>query len=246
MKTPVSRFFTGAIAPVSGFRLLLSSRKIFLLSIIPFIIGFVFIGVGLVLASQYIVPFLETWLSFDQFVDQSPWFGSLLSFLILIVSWLVVAVFNFLFGYLCVILVAGPFYALLAEEVFRQQGFIKNGRAPLSLAMKMMLMGVSKVFIFSIVGVVCFVLTFIPVVNILSPIIIFSMVAFDCVDYSFEVDLLSLRKRFLFFRQNLYEFLGLSFVIFLTTFLPGSFFVFLPVFICGATKMYIQLAHKTV
>lgn len=92
----------------------------------------------------------------------------------------------------------------------------------------------------------CFILAFIPGLNWLAPIIIFAMVAFDCMDYSFEMDGLSLRRRLRFFFAHSFETIGLIMAIFVTTVIPGSFFILLPAFICGATKIYIQLSRKTV
>lgn len=246
MIQPVSQFMTGFLSPLSGMALVFSSRKMFILSLIPFLIGLMFVLTGFVLASQYIIPLVEGWHQNIEFIQKSEFLLKAVTVVVLIFSWVAISLLNFLIGYLAIIIIAGPFYALLAEDIFRSHHRMMEKRNSLALVTKMFFLALVKVVFFLFIGLICFVLSFVPIVNIFSTFFMFLVVAYDLTDYSFEIDYLNLRKSFRFLFSHLFEYSGLALAISCTTLLPGSFFILLPAFICGATKMYIQLANKAV
>ncbi len=246
MISPIRRLSKGFFAPVDGFRLLFSSQRLVLLAIIPFVLGLVFMLIGFMLSKSYFFPWVESIYQSAPLISGTGWFSSILNTFLFILSWLTLALLNFLFAYICIVIVAGPFYALLAEDIFkiyRPNIVLQNSWG---LMMKMAALGLVKVFFFLIVGLICFILSFFPGLNLIAAFIVFLMVAFDMSDYSFEIDRRGLAQSFAFMGRHIFEYIGLTIAIYLTSFLPGSFFILLPGFVCGATKMYIQLTQERV
>ena len=67
------------------------------------------------------------------------------------------------------------------------------------------------------------------------------MIAFDSMDYAFEVDIMSLGQRFQFFMDHGAYFLGIAVVLALMAFIPGLIFILLPAFIAGASGLFVEL-----
>jgi CysZ protein len=236
----------GFFSPVQGLRIILSSPKNVIFSLIPFSIGFLVIGAGYMLAAQYLNPWVESFTSGIHFLETWTFLKPIVDFLILIFTWILISFVNFFVGYLTIIVFAGPFYALMVENIFKVELPDKEPRSSLKLIVSMFVVGLAKVFLFLTIGLICFIMSFIPGLNLLAPLIIVLTVAFDCMDYAFEVDFLNLRQRFDFFAQNIMIFVGIGLAVMATNLIPGLFFILLPAFICGATKTYIQHQDETV
>lgn len=246
MISPMSRLNHGFFAPLEGFRLLFSSRRLVMLSIIPFALGLVFMLIGFALSKAYFFPWVESIYQSAPLISGAGWFSGVLNTFLFILSWLTLALLNFLFAYIGIVIVAGPFYALLAEDIFKIYHPNLVLQNSWGLMIKMAAFGLIKVFFFLAVGLCCFILSFFPGLNLIAAFIVFLIVAFDISDYSFEIDRRGLVQSFAFMGRHVFEYTGLTLAIYLTTFLPGSFFILLPGFVCGATKMYIQLTQKKV
>lgn len=246
MNILVARLMKGFFAPFSGAKLLFSSKKLFSLSMIPFLVGMAFVFLGFLLASRYLMPSMDSWIANLSFLQNSPILASITSATALLLGWVALSLVNFLLGYVFIIIVAGPFYALLAEEIFKRERGGKIKKAAITLMLRMFGLALIKIGIFAFIGIICFILAFVPVVNIFSTFTLFLLISFDCTDYSFEIDQLGLRQRFAFFHKHFWEYAGFSVSIICISFLPGAFFILLPAFVIGATKMYIQLCDKPV
>jgi uncharacterized protein involved in cysteine biosynthesis len=81
----------------------------------------------------------------------------------------------------------------MVENIFKVELPDKEPRSSLKLIVSMFVVGLAKVFLFLTIGLICFIMSFIPGLNLLAPLIIVLTVAFDCMDYAFEVDFLNLR-----------------------------------------------------
>lgn len=246
MNEIVSGLTRGFFAPLAGAKLLFSSKKVFMLAMVPFLVGLGIFILASVLAYQFFSPHAGDWISQFAFIKNSPILGSLTTSMVLLLGGVVIILMNFVVGYIFIILVAGPFYALLVEEIFKMERNEKIKKAAITQVFKMFMIAILKVIIFLFVGLICFILAFIPMVNIFSSFFLFLLISFDCADYSFEVDQLGLRERFAFVQKHFWEFAGFSLAIICISVFPGAFFLLLPAFIIGAAKMYIQLTQKPV
>ncbi len=242
----IKHIINGFFSPLQGFGIILSSPKNILYALIPFSIGLVVVSIGYFAASAYLNEWVATWTQDSKFLQDWGFVKTIVDIFLVLVSWILVSLLNFLAGYFCIIILAGPFYALMVENIFKKELPDKEKRSDLKLIFNMFLLGIGKAFIFLIIGAFCFLLSFVPGFNLAAPLILTLTVAFDCADYAFEVDFLNLRQRFRFFGKHFWNFFGLSLAVLSTGLVPGSFFLLLPVFICGATKMYIQLQAETV
>ncbi len=242
----VARLSRGFFSPLEGARIIFSSPKNTTYAVIPFFIGLVFIALGFAAASQYLDPWIQAWLDSFETLQDWPTIKPIVNFLVLLLTWLLVSIVNFIAGYICIIVVAGPFYALMVEGIFTKELNDQKSRGTWKLMLSMLLISLLKIVVFAFIGLICFLLAFVPGLNIFTSFALVLLVAFDCTDYAFEVDYLNLRQRFRFLLSHIVEFSGLGLAILATGVLPGSFFLLLPIFICGATKMYIQLSRKTV
>jgi uncharacterized protein involved in cysteine biosynthesis len=236
----------GLLVPWTGLRVLSQSKKLLLLSLIPMLIGLIFVFVGFFLASEYISPLLESWLDFNKNQEEPLLWFKVLSRILILISWIFIGLFNFFFAYLCILIFASPFYAILVEAIFKCENNNQQKQISLGLSLKLILIGMLKVILFALIGLVCFIVSFIPPVNFFVPFIIYLLIAFDCMDYAFEFETFNLRERFHFFINHIFFFLGLGSAVFLTSLISGAFFILMPIFICGATKMYIQFQAKSV
>ena len=239
---PVDKFLIGFLSPLQGLKLIFSSKKKFVLSIFPFVMGIAVIISVLGWAFQYLGGAVEDRL--QQFEVLSGFLMTAVVFVVTLFSWMAVALSAFIVSYIVISLFGGPFYSMLSEDVFMTESAQGLKKSRLSLMIKMFFLSLLKVLILLFVGLICFLVSFIPVLNLVSTFVVFLIIAFDCTDYAFEVDGLGLRGRFAQFFKRFWEFSGLATAIMCTSLLPGSFFVLLPAFICGATKMYIQVENK--
>jgi CysZ protein len=237
----IEQIIQGFLSPMLGLRVILSSPRNMLYALIPFGIGLLVVLAGSVAGFQYVNQWVQAWTDgFSSFQDWS-FLKTIVDALLILVSWIVVSLLNFLAAYLCIIVLAGPFYALMVENIFKKELPDKEQRSDFRLVVGMFFLGLLKAVIFLCVGILCFILSWIPGFNLLAPLIVTLTVAFDCSDYAFEVDFLGLRERFQFFASHIWNYFGLGLAILVTGLIPGAFFILLPVFVCGATKMYIQL-----
>ena len=242
----INKMALGFFSPLQGFSIIFSSAKNMGFALIPFVIGIVVVGAGFFVASEYLNEWVQGWFQGAEWAKDWPWLSSVVNALLLVVAWLMAAFLNFLAAYIVIIVVAGPFYALMVENIFKKELPDKEERSNFKLALNMFVVGLAKVLIFAVIGIIGFIMIWIPLLNLLAPVLAVLVVAFDCSDYAFEVDFLNLRERFQFFSQHFSAFLGLALAVMLTNLIPGLFFVLLPVFICGASKMYIQLSRAAV
>ena len=203
----MSQFVEGFVSPLRGFKIILSSGKNIGFAIVPFVIGLAVIGLGFFGASELLGPWLESLTQNSQFFKDWTFLKPVVDLLLIILGWILVALLNFLLGYLCIIIVAGPFYALMVENIFKAELPDKKPRTNLKLMVGMLLTGLMKALLFLTVGLICLVMAIIPGLNLLAPVIMILTVAFDCMDYAFEVDFLNLKERMAFFKQHTAYFL---------------------------------------
>ncbi len=224
----------------------MKSPKNAMYAVIPFFIGLLVFFLGFYLSSDIVDSLVSRLFAEQSFFADWPFLKAIAEGVVLLLTWMLVAFLNFIAGYLCLIVVAGPFYALMVENIFRQSFPEHSSKTSVRVLLSLFFLSLLKVIVFLVAGLFCFFLSFIPPFGFVVPIILGLLVAYDCVDYAFEIDYLSLRQRGAFFSQHFFEFLGLGLAILGTSLVPGLFFVLLPIFICGATKMYTQLRMKTV
>ena len=156
-----------------------------------------------------------------------------------------VIILSLAFGVLLIYLIfvfgsifASPFNAVLAEKTLLKTGLIEdrpfNFMRWTRVTIKMMLASVLKSILFLFFGVFIFIASFIPGLNILSIYFTLMIMAFDSMDYSYELMELNLGRRIMMFRSSWWTASGLATSFGLTLVLPGVILLFLPVSVVSA------------
>mgnify|MGYP002404306546 CR=1 FL=1 len=145
---------------------------------------------------------------------------------------------SFILLYCLYILLCAPFHSLLAESVLKASGRHENqpmtfGRG-LRRSLKMLGTSLLKVSAFLVISLLAFLLSFIPGLQWVMIATTAGILAFDSMDYSFEVAGFGLRRRFQYFLREKKQFLLLSLGMTLTLLIPGLTFLALPGAVVGA------------
>ncbi len=246
MNEAIIGFVNGFLIPARGLREIFKSKKVALFSIIPFLLGLLILFLGFFLASEYINPFMNQWIKGLDFFSGPGLVSKVLAGILTFFYWILLSVANLFLSYLTIVIIAGPFYALLAEQIFIQYWPEKPLKLSLGASLKMLMFGLIKALIFIIIGLTCFILSVIPFLNLTVTFILFLMISYDGFDYALEIDGKNLKQRWAFFKSSFWELSGMALAVVLTSLVPGGFFILLPAFICGATKLYIQKLRPAV
>jgi CysZ protein len=214
---------------ITGWKWLLNHPRYLGLVLAPLLIGLILVGIGLNLGYPW-VNFLSQWV-----IQQMPDFiVALGGKYILNLTWFVLLVVflsvGFIVFYGIYLVVCAPFYSLLAEKVLKKSEHFE----PSGFSFRMFMTSIIKALCFLILAIMAFLISFVPGFQWVGPMTAAGILAFDCLDYSFEARQMGLRQRFRFVMQQKRIFLGLSGGMALTLLVPGLTFLALPGAVVGA------------
>lgn len=230
----VSRFLAGFMSPIKGLKFVFSGPKVWWLTIIPVVVTTALMIYGLTYGLSQFVGFLDAtiasyvssaWIKWTLvFLGYLVYFV-LLIFLILIVSRIVLV----------------PFNSAIAEKILKHMGVLKSENIVFSAwvrkSLRLLWISLVQVVFFSVVAIILFLLSFIPVLQLASVAAGLLVVAFDCSDYALELADLGFRQKMGLFKRRLPEFAGLGTMVGLTFTVPLLNFFFLPIAVIGATRL---------
>ena len=247
----VGEFSRGLSHAQVGLLYLMKNKSLIKWAIAPLFIGFLlfifFIGSGFGLISGWVASALAV------VGSGLGWLGlGGVTFLLTIVDWVlgaflwVVYLVVVIYGtFLVTTIVAAPFNSFLAEQTLMVTGALQERPFEFSrwlgVTMKMLMIGVVKSLIFLFFGFIIFVCSFVPVLNILSAFCALLIMAFDSMDYSFEMMEMSLGQRFRFFQQHFVRFSGMASFLGLTLLLPGITLLLLPFSVVGSAVALTEI-----
>lgn len=248
----VRKFIWGLLSPISGVALILESKRVRRLAIVPFILTILVFVVGLATGLPFITglvaPFTENIVSFVASLfgmKPSSDFAVALSWLLPVLIWPSLALALLYVLILLTRVVAAPFYSMLAERVLIERAGLEGGKFQLipwaRLTFRMTGVSVIKAFLFSIVALVLTVLSFIPGVGVITGFGFVLLIAYDISDYALEARQLGLSDRLAFFRRHFFAFLGLGLGLSLVFLIPGLNFFLLPASVVGAADLVRKL-----
>lgn len=171
--------------------------------------------------------------------------GSVHEYIVPALYWIIFFIFFVLFAglglillYCIYILLCAPFHSLLVEAVLvksgKHQTMEMSFKSWLILTLKMLRTSLIKVFFFSTIAFLAFVLSFLPGLQWLVFVTTACIFAFDVMDYSFEVLGYGFRDRLRYFSKEKGQFFLLSSSMALTLLVPGLTFFALPGAVVGA------------
>ncbi len=215
-------FLDGFFTTYRGFKVFKRHKSLWSWFLLPFLLDFVIL---------LLIVFLGFWilslpiLSFPILSFSTLSFFSYWIFPFVKLTLFFVLFFLFFYSFYSLhTLVASPFYSLLAENTLRKEGFINQKFSlmqSLLLVLKMTWASLIKIFIFSVFFL--FILFFSFFFSFLSwPLLFwpFFVLAYDSMDYSFEVLGKNFFQRLSFLKQYFPFFLGLGFFLCLANLLP--------------------------
>jgi CysZ protein len=239
----LKELFQGTGFLLEGFLILKSHPGLWVFALIPFIIDLLVFGLGVFWGSSFLGAWVATALGWALSPAAGIWY-QMLYYPLLAVFWLV---FLVLLGYLVFLLgavVAAPFHSLLAERTLMKLGALQS--RPFYFGewirggLRMLMASLVKLVVFSLLGVFIFVASFIPGVNLLGSFMASLIVAFDSMDYSFEVKEWNFRRRVDFFRKEFPLFAGMGLSLGLTLLVPGLTLLVYPTAVVGAASRLAQ------
>lgn len=139
-------------------------------------------------------------------------------------------------------IIASPFHLYLAEALCLKNNYpvvteIKN---QIKLFFFLLKISIKKMLLFSALGILFFVLSFVPVVSIFANFAIVWIIALDSMDYIMELKAVGLVQRLKFSFTFFPFFLGLSFFLSLSVLVPGLLLIVFPFTVIGSTQYFIK------
>jgi CysZ protein len=229
-------FHQGAMFWVAGWRHLFRHRKLLVLATLPILIS-VAAAAGLLWLLWVNLPawvqLLVGWMT-----ASSGWVHELLYYPLLVSGALLAFFASVYVIYLSQSLIAVPFYTMLSERTLEQFGKKRGGprtwREWTIHSWRMLRASLLKFLLLLFIGLILFVFSFVPVLNIFSLSGALMILALDCMDYSLEALGLDFRRRIRYFRRNLAQWLGMAFGLGLTLLIPGLTLLIIPGAVVGA------------
>lgn len=234
MTTFVSRFLTGFMSPIRGLKFIFNGPKVWWLTIIPVVVTTALMIYGLTYGLSQFVGFLDVTIA--SYVS-SAWIKWILVFL----GYLVYFVFLIFLILIVSRVVLVPFNSAIAEKILKHMGVLKSEKIVFTVwmrkSLRLLLISLIQVVFFSVVAIALFLLSLIPVLQLVSISVGLLVVAFDCSDYALELADLSFKQKLDLLKRRLPEFAGLGTMVGLTFTVPFLNFFFLPIAVIGATKL---------
>ena len=111
----------------------------------------------------------------------------------------------------------------------------------------MLIISLIRAALFAVFSIALFALSFFPVINLVAAFCAFLIMAFDVVDYSFEIAEMGLKERLNYFRNHIAAFSGMAAFIGITLIIPGLILLIMPINVLGATQVHlgIEAANDT-
>ncbi len=215
-----------------GFQCLKTSRGLWHWAVIPWLVDISLFVVGFIFGANHFSIWateLLLWILPGPIESWSSWLMYPTAFLF----WIAFLVLLIYFIYAIGLLVAGPFMSFMAESILKKYGL----KSQVSF-LAMLKVAILKSVVFLMLGVILFVLSFIPGLNLISSFSAFMILAFDSMDYSFEASGFTFSTRIRFFFRHLPVFLGMASVLGLTLLLPGLTLIVLPFAVAGAAVIF--------
>jgi len=232
----LQEFYHGLKFWLSGWKFIFQNRTLLALAAIPFCIVLLAAGsLGWVL--WHLLPgwvqHLIGWIGVAQGAWHKVLYYPMLASLTLLVFISSLYVIYLLHG-----LIAIPFYAILAD---RSLGLLdkklddrRMWREWAKNTLRMIRISLLKTLILLLVGIVLFVFSFLPVLNVLAICGALLILASDCMDYTLEALGYGLRQRFAYFFRNWAQWLGMAAGLALTLLVPGLTLLVIPGAVVGA------------
>jgi CysZ protein len=248
MTSPLSGFAIGALTLSRGLSLIFSSGRIRRWALVPFLLGLLVLVIGMTFGITFLAGLLPSMAAMGvgwTGIAAGSWLNGALYWLVLVLAWPVALLALFYFLFLLVRVVASPFYSFLAEVVLIENGTLTESSFRMGhwfrTSVRMFKVSLVKLVLFTLIGVLLFILSFLPGFGVITGYCFLLMAAFDAVDASFEALQMGFRDRIRYFRGNLSVFSGMAVTMGLVFLIPGLNFFLLPSAVAGGADLVRRL-----
>ena len=230
MKRAAGEFSRGLLCWAHGWRYIMTQPRLLMLSAVPFFLGLV--GSVVVLNFAWaIIPFgINGLLVF--FHLNEGWVHDLLYYPLMVGAGLLYFVLGIFAVYVLTSLIAVPFYALLADRTLARL-HKKPVQLSWRVALGLLAKGLVKTGVFLLVGLVLFVFSFLPILNVAAAAATMLLLAFDTMDYAFEGMGWGFRRRFKYVVREWPQWFGVAAGLALTLLVPGLTLLVIPGAVVG-------------
>lgn len=226
----MSDFRSGLTFWWRGWAHLLQNRKLLVYALMPALFAIAFAGGFVWMIFTYLGGWVQGLVVAISGITSGFWYD-VIYYPLVVGSGLIVFIASIYASYLGQKILAVPFYSLLAEKTLVQAG--KKTRSSWSDALRMLKTGLAKTLLLLLVGLVLFVFSFIPVLNIVAISCALFILAFDCIDYSFECMGMNLKQRLRYLFRERAQWAGMAAGLALTLLVPGLTLLVIPGAIAG-------------
>lgn len=234
-------FFKGGGFWWRGWMYLITRPKLLILALIPLFLA-ILLTVGL---TGLVFAQLPSWVRAltEIAIGSGPeWLSNIFYYSVVIFGSLVVVVGFIYVGYILNMLLASPFYSLLVERV------LVNAGAPvkpfgLGHALRMVRVSLVKAVIFLCLGLMIFIMSLVPGLNVVALSCTVLLFAFDLADYAFEALGWNFRTRLNFMKNHRMIWAGMAVGLGLTFIVPGLTLLILPGAVTGAALVISEIVN---
>lgn len=175
---------------------------------------------------------------FTNSVDPSSWLNWLQTPILILVGFVTILLWTFIFQSIAA-LILSPFYSFLIERVLTLQGFkgFENLSlwARLLLSVRILKASLLKSVLFLVMGIVLFILSFVPALNMVALYLGMCLLAADNFDLVYEAKGLNFSKRMKGLWKKRLNVMGLGLFYFICSFIPGLNLILTSFVVIGAT-----------
>ncbi len=230
-------FKSGVTFWFQGWRFLFANRSLLTVAIIPFLISLSFtvllIGVLWKYLPLWVQNLINTWIG----LSAGLW-HDFLYYPLVVGGGILVFISSIYVMYIVQMVVAVPFYTLLADRTLwrlakkpeESKAWKKWARKTLSMIKASLL----KAALLLSIGIILFMFSFLPVLNIFALWGALLILGFDCMDYSFEAMGFGFRRRLAYLFREWAQWSGMAVGLALTLLIPGLTLLVLPGAVVGA------------
>lgn len=226
-----------------GWTFLLARPRLFVVAIVPLILSLIMASAAIF----WLYSFLPSWSAdlvawaFHQF----PIVAKIFYYPLVVIGGLIILVAGIFVAYVVQSLIAIPFYIILAEKTLAEIGAKSPSpagfRSWFRHSAHMFLIGIVKAVVFLSLGLILFLTSFFPGLNVIAIAGPLLLMAYDLLDYSYEALGFGLRQRLRYSLRQKGLWVGMAFGLGLTMVVPGLTLLIAPGAVVGAALQFDQI-----
>lgn len=227
----ISDFRSGLTFWWRGWRFLLSHRGLLAVASTPIVISILTFAGFIWLLWTHLGSWVDQLISLSGLSSGGLWYD-LAYYPIIVGGGLIVSIALLYLLFIAHSFIAVPFYSLLADRTLNRMGKRPEGQSWMS-ALRLFRAGALKSILLILVGLVLFVFSFVPILNLLAMTAAMFLLAFDCMDYAFDGMGFGMKQRLSYLARERAQWAGMATALALTLLIPGLTLLITPGAVVG-------------